>query len=1306
MDRKILLFVLVLCFMIQPIMAKSNDWEDETIISIGKEPPRASGLSFDSVDAAKKAYDWNTPKEIIAKRYASDYVQSLNGDWKFHWVKHPDERPKEFYRPEYKTSGWDDMSVPSNWELQGYGTPIYTNVTFPHPRNPPFILTDVPAHYTAAREPNPVGSYRRSFTVPNDWNGRQVYIHFAGVSSVFYLWVNGEKVGYSQGSRLPTEFNISKYLKPGENVLAAEVYRWSDGSYLEDQDFWRLSGIYRDVFLFATPAVQLRDYVVQCDLDKEYRDADLSVSASLRNLSDKSAKRKVVAHLFDQDGRKVRSPLCESKMTSVAAGKEVAVELKATVKNPKKWTSETPALYTVLVEVQDADGRTVEVKGCKFGFREIELKDQQFCINGVPILLKGVNRHEHDPDRGHALLPDTMVRDVELFKQNNINTVRTAHYPNQPIWYDLCSLYGIYVIDEANVESHGMGFGEESLGHVASWEKAHTDRVERMIHRDKNHPSIVIWSMGNEAGPGRNFQACRKAMRAIDLSRPLHYQGMNSVADIDSTMYPSVERLDAFARVESPKPFFVCEYAHAMGNAIGNLQEYWDTIEMQQRLMGACIWDWVDQGLRKYTGFKNADGTPEWYFAYGGDYGDQPNDKNFCVNGVVGPDQEETAKLREVKKIYQYAKFSLVDVTPKEIQVKLANHYYFTNLDQFRGEWSLLEDGVTIKQGSFKVPSIAIGKSAVVKLPVRRPEVKAGAEYFLNIRLLETQKTLQAAKGHIDATEQVTLPYEMPPASVVSAESMPALTVTQKARDVTIKGKSFAANWSADSGTLSSLIYNGKEMLHQGRGPQLNVYRAFVDNDKWFSGNFEKAGLDKLIYTVKDIRAEQVTGQVGRVQIVTDCLSSSGKNSGFTHTALFTVFGNGWIDIQNDITPFGAVPLLPKVGVQMMLASDYETFTWLGRGPHESYWDRKRSADVGLYQGDVSDQYEEYVRPQESGNKTDIRWAALTNHKGRGMMVIAGDLYSASALHYTAADLNDAQHIHQLKPRNEVVFCMDAVQMGLGGASCGPGPMKKYILETRPVQMRYTLCPVRTRDVKSMAEQSRMRMPVPGLPKIKDSKVNKPAGGQCRQITLSGPEDVEIFYWFDDPAGGETADLYTGPFTFDRAGVVYAQARAKNGLDSLPMQRVYDTVIDLLDVDKRDWKVVSVDSEQPGEGPAMNAIDGNPKTFWHTQYSPTMDPMPHEIQVDMGRAYTLIGFKYLGRQDLANGRIKQYELSVSLDGDEWQPVIKSVFANDTQWQEVRFDAARKSRFIKLKAFSEHGDRYYTTVAELDILAVE
>ncbi len=1307
--KRIVFFLFGICFWAGAIFAADNDWENESVFSIHKEPARASGLSFRRAAEAVEAYTWRTPDELVKKRYASKDFVSLNGDWKFHWVKSPALRPVDFYKPEYDVTAWPTIPVPSNWELQGYGTPIYVNISFPHPRKPPYIMDTVPPFYTASQEPNPVGSYRRSFVVPSDWKDRQTFIRFGGVSSAFYLWVNGRQVGYSQGSRTPAEFTITEYLKPGENVLAVEVYRWSDGSYLEDQDFWRLSGIFRDVYLYSTPSVYLRDFFVQCDLDEHYRDASLTIKARIKNLSGQEIAGCIEADLLDADGKMVRAPLCRTSTIRIAAGDEKEVEMTARIDNPAKWTAETPALYTLIMELKNASGRTLECRGCKVGFRKIEIKNSRLCISGVDVLLKGVNRHEHDPDRGQAIETESMIKDLELMKQNNINTVRTCHYPNQEIWYDLCDFYGIYLVDEANIESHGMGYGEESLAHIAGWERAHVDRVERMVHRDKNHPSVVMWSLGNEAGPGRNFRACREALRRIDPSRPIHYERMNEVADVDSCMYPSVEGLAHVGQSDSSKPFFVCEYAHGMGNALGNLRDYWDVFESGRRLIGGCIWDWVDQGLRKYTGHTNADGTPEWFFAYGGDYGDQPNDGNFCCNGVVGPDREVTAKLREVKRVYQYVGFDLVKATSETVEIKIKNKYCFTNLDQFRGRWMLHEDGVVIKAGEIQPIELPPRESIIVGLSIQKPKCREGAEYFLNISFYRPKETCYAKAGLEVAHAQFALDYPVAAPEEMNPDSMPPLQVCDEKEYVLVKGRHFEAVWNRYSGTLSGLRYHGREILSRGRGPQLNLFRAFGDNDNWFRARFLEAGLSELIYRVQGLTVHRVSDKIVQIQVATDCISEHGAHLGFKQIALFTVMGNGWIDVQNSIVPFGPMPLVPKIGVQMFLSEEYETFTWFGRGPHESYVDRKESADIGLYRGSVTEQYEAYVRPQENGNKTDVRWAALTDRSGKGLMIITGGNYSLSALHNTAADFINVRHVHQVRPRPEIVLCVDAVHMGLGGASCGPGPMAKYRIEVEPVQMRYVLCPVTTGNRSKMAKQARQKFSIPEAPEIEAYRLLKQAGPKpdySRMIRIKYADTQRILYWFDGIENRSQAKVYEEPLVFDRAGAVYAQAVSAEGLWGLPVLLQLDPFYNWVEVDKREWKIIYADSIQPGEGDAEKAIDGKDSTYWHTNWTTTKDPMPHEIRVDLGTVHTLTGINYLGRQNSENGRIKDYECYLGLEAGQWQLACKGQLENSANWQNILFSAPQKAKFIKLVAQNEHGGNYYATLAELDVMAID
>ncbi|MBN2162514.1 MAG: discoidin domain-containing protein [Pontiellaceae bacterium] len=1285
-------------------MAQVPDWENETVIGINKEAPRATGVSYSTIESAIHAYDLKKPEDALRKWMDSPFYHSLNGEWKFNWVRQPSDRPVDFYKPGYDVSGWGTIPVPANWELEGHGTPIYTNVRYPHPRQPPKILADVPDYFTAAKEPNPVGSYRRTFTVPENWDGRQTFIHFDGVSSAFYIWVNGEKVGYSEGSRTPAEFDLTDYLKPGENVLAVEVYRWCDGSYLEDQDFWRLSGIYRNVYLFSTPKTRIQDLFVLTDLDDAYQNADVSLSVTLENRDAKRASGSVRATLVDARGAKME--LGKSPLVNVDSGKMSTVTIERMVASPLKWTAETPNFYTVVVELLDAQGQVTEVRACRMGFREVGIRDQQLLVNGVSVLLKGVNRHEHDPDLGHALEINSMIRDLELMKQYNINTVRTSHYPNQPVWYDLCDLYGIYLVDEANVESHGMGYGNETLARASSWESAHVDRNVSMVQRDRNHPSIVIWSLGNEAGGGPNFAAAAQAIRDLDTSRPIQYEQMDSVCDMDSVMYPSVEWLVWQGQSDSPKPQFVCEYAHAMGNSCGNLQEYWDAIEGSPRLIGACIWDWVDQGLRKYTGNTLEDGSKEWFYAYGGDYGDNPNDNNFCINGVVPPDRAVSPKLLEVSKVYQYVKFGLNETAP--LSVLLTNVYFHTNLEGYTLKWQLLEDGRLIQDGESILPSLEPGDSRVIPVKVAQVTAVAGAEYFLNLELALPKDTLYAKAGHVIATEQFKLPYDVPPVPQVDlrsfAGSATALKLKDDSRAITVSGSGFSVEFSRETGALSSLIYDGAQMIEDGEGPELNLYRARIDNDNWLGNAVRQAGLDRLTYSVKRVEAEKVLPGMLRVTVVKEGNIQPRENDRrrnqetpaespvLEYKTVYSIFSDGVIQVSSEVRSKG-LSQLPRLGVAFTMPKAFDTFTWYGRGPHENYNDRKRSANVGLYGGSVADQYVDYVRPQDNGSKSDVRWAALTNDDGKGLLMVMDGTFAVSAHHNTVADFDEARHPTELPKREEVYVCLDAGHSGLGGNSCGPAPLPQYILNAQDVmQFSYSFRPCGS----DMAEMARIRYPDTRAPVIT----------RDRQAMLK----VEAFQQgtIQVRVNGSAWKKYSHPVEMTIAATVEARVELGAGLTSNIGQAEFLEVLPLLELDKSKWKIVHFDSaEDPGEGPAKNAIDGKPSTFWHTNWSSSRESYPHELQIDLGQTLKLAGFTQLPRQDNVNGRIKEYAFYVSNSTSNWgKPVAEGVFGNTSQRQEVRFDKIVRGRYIRIVCKNEWNNAHYASLAELDVMAVK
>ncbi|MHC4503021.1 MAG: beta-galactosidase, LacZ type [Planctomycetota bacterium] len=1023
--------VVALGFSAAGLAGEGHDWENEQIISRNKEPAHCTFRRYADADAALRGLKEDRGQE------ASPFRKSLSGKWKFNWVKTPPERPVDFYKPGFDAGAWKDLPVPSNWQMHGYGTPIYSNIRYPFDKRPPRIR---------GRNGNPVGSYLTTFTVPAGWRGRHVFVHFDGVESAFYLWINGSKVGYSQGSRTPAEFNVTKYLKPGANVLAAEVYRWCDGSFLEDQDFWRLSGIYRDVYLFSVADLHVRDFMVRTPLDERYRDARFELDVKVRNNGGAAARAGVEAELLDPSGRPVFAKLAGS--VTVQAGSEGEVKLAQAVANPLKWSAETPNLYTLVLTLKDGKGKVLEAVPCSVGFRSSEIKGGQLLVNGKPVLLKGVNRHEHDPDTGHTISAASMVRDIRLMKQHNINAVRTCHYPDAPVWYDLCDRYGIYLIDEANVESHGMGYGGASLAKKPSWKTAHLDRTIRMVERDKNHPSVIIWSLGNEAGDGVNFKATSAWTKKRDPSRPIHYERAGNAphTDIICPMYAPIKRIAGHGRGRSNRPLILCEYAHAMGNSVGNLQDYWDVIEKYRNLQGGFIWDWVDQGLRK-TG----PGGKE-FWAYGGDYGDQPNDRNFCCNGLVLPDRRPNPSLLEVKKVYQHVKAEPVDLAAGKVRVR--NKYFFVDLGFADVSWEVTADGTVIQHG--KLPKLSLGaqEERVLTVPFRRQGL-GSAECFLRISFALAADAPWAERGHVIAWDQFKVPTPKPAPPKRDTTAAPALKLAKSSAAVTVTGRDFAVKVGMKSGAIESFTYAGKELVSAPLAP--NFWRVPIDNDRGNKmprrlGVWRNAGPKRKVDSVK---ADEP--RPGTVRITTQATLAAG---GSKCTAVYTVHGSGEVVVECSVEPVGKLPKLPRFGMQTAIPGELATMTWYGRGPHETYWDRKTGAAVGIYSGKVAELVHPYARPQENANRTDVRWAAFTNREGVGLLVTGMPLLSITAWPYTMRDLEGAGHIHELPRRDTVTLNVDYKQMGVGGDnSWGARTHDEYTLPPKPYTYRFSLRP-------------------------------------------------------------------------------------------------------------------------------------------------------------------------------------------------------------------------------------------------------
>ena len=1015
-----------LCFFIlisvNSFSQSNNDWENPKVFSINKLDPQSASISY------------KNPK--------SEYYESLNGNWKFNWVIKPAERPVNFYEVDYNDSLWSDIPVPSNWELQGYGIPVYTNYVYPFPANPPHI----PNNY------NPVGSYRHKFNIPKNWDNRRVILHFGAVRSGFYCWVNGVKAGYSQGSKTPAEFDITELVKLGENQLAVEVYRWTDGSYLEDQDFWRLSGIDRDVYLYATPKTFIADYFIKAQLDKKYKNGLLNIEVDIKSINNNNFENyQINIECFNKQNKLV-FPAITKKVNG-----DGGLVFSKKISNPDKWTAETPNLYKVNLSLINPNGEVIESLNSKTGFRNIEIKNGQLLVNGKAIYVKGVNRHEHDKLTGHVVTMESMIKDIVLMKQNNINTVRTAHYPNDSKWYELCDYYGLYVIDEANIESHGMGWDveENTIAKDTLWLDAHLDRIKRMVERDKNHPCIITWSLGNEAGDGINFEKSYDWIKQRDNTRPVQYERAfeNSHTDIVAPMYARIPQIEEYAKKQQTRPLIMCEYAHAMGNSVGNLRDYWDVIKKYDVLQGGCIWDWMDQGLLKTNEYG------EQFWAYGGDFGDSPNDNSFCINGLIKPDRTPNPSLYEVKKVYQN-----IDVKPIDLlngKISITNEFTFLDLSFVDAIWDLKADGKIIQKGEITHLNIKPNESKNYKIDIQKPVLQQNTEYWLNIKFILKNDAKWAKKDHVLAWNQFLMPYKTKSGIVMDTLSIPEVKYKENTHDITVFTDSFSVSIGIATGAIESLIYKNKQLITSPLIP--NFWRALTDNDK---GN--KMG--KRLSVWKTVSANKLITNIDIQQnqkyLVKIIVTSKINSLNASYKTTYTIYGSGDIIVDNKFTPGNKkLPEMPRFGMQMEIPKEFNSMEWYGRGPHENYWDRNTSAAVDVYSGLVEDLDFDYIRPQENGNKTDVRWLTFQNKKGMGLLIVGMPTLSVSAWPYTQLQLENANHPYEINNSTGITVNIDYKQMGVGGDnSWGAKTHEKYTLPAKEYEYKFRLRPFSDSD--------------------------------------------------------------------------------------------------------------------------------------------------------------------------------------------------------------------------------------------------
>ena len=1234
-----------------------KEWESVEELALNKEYPRAYFFSFDNEAQAAQVRPEKSP-----------YWLSLNGQWRFHWCKTPDERPKDFYKTNYDASGWDMTPVPSNWNVQGiqkdgklkYGLPIYVNqpVIFYHERKVDDwrqgVMRTPPQTWTTYEYRNEVGSYIRYFEVPREWKGREVYIDFDGVDSFFYLWINGKYVGFSKNSRNAASFNISKYLKKGQNKLAVEVYRNSDGSFLESQDMFRLPGIFRTVALRSTPKVQIRNLNVLTDTDN-LSDWQLKVTAEVRNLGKKEAKDYRLQYavykniLYKDDAQKVDALQATTEVQAVAPNAIEKVSAAIDVKQPDMWSAEAPNRYVLVAQLVDKKGKVIEAASTYFGFRKVEIKETKaeddsfgnagryFYVNGKPIKLKGVNRHETHPEQGHVVTHAQMEEEVMLMKRANINHVRCSHYPPDPYWFYLSDKYGIYLEDEANIESHEYYYGKESLSHPKEWEKAHTARVVEMVEAAYNSPSIVIWSLGNEAGPGQNFVTAYNHLKTLDTSRPVQYERNNDIVDMGSNQYPSVAWVKGAAtgKYDIKYPFHISEYAHSMGNAVGNLADYWEAIESSNYICGGAIWDWVDQALTNYT----PDGKP--YAAYGGDFGDFPNDGQFVMNGIIFADRTVKPQYYEVQKVYQNIKVKKLSFDTFQI----TNKSYFEPMEGYEGVWKLYRNGDLVEERSFDVSPLKPQKKGVVTIAPKRMDSKS--EYIVVIEFRQAADKPWAKQGFVQAREQFIIQEagQKPAIATVAEGNALELSPDQKM----IVGKDFSVMFDFDKGTIETLKY-GNNTIIENSGLALNAFRAFTNNDRWAYQQWFAKGLHNLQHKAlaKSVKANAdgsysysftVQSQAPNAAKI-EGGTASGRNKiveltdraftdadfRFVTNQVFTVYPDGSIEVQASIASNDDFVNLPQLGYLVTMPKTYFRFTYYGRGKQDNYPDRKTGAFLGIYESDVLKEVGNFPKPQDVGHHQDSRWAALTNMRGAGAIFVGTQPMDVAALPYTAQEMTLAGHPFELPNPSATYLQLNIATTGVGGNSCGPTPLQ--------------------RD-RVMATQHRFGF------------IIRPAQAKLAEAAnVSASTEAPAFV----------------------AGLI--------NRSTIPM------------------KVIFASSEEVGAGNATHLVDGNPNTIWHSAYSVTVAKHPHWVDFDLSKEVSFKGISYLPRTDEAgNGDVKDFSISISDDAKTWKEVHKGSFSqNRGTPQQVLFKSPVKARYVRFTALSEQYGQDFASGAEFGLIA--
>ncbi len=1273
MKKELFIMLLGMASFISASGQTGKEWDDPKISNVNRETAHTVSIPMASA-ADVSSNDMST----------SPYYQSLDGTWKFYWVKTPTLALATLCGKDYNDANWTNIDVPSSWQVYGlhhnkrWDKPLYCNVAYPFSFNESnySVMASRPSWFTYNSDmPNPVGTYRRHFTIPESWAGRDVYVRFNGVGHGYYLWINGKRIGYSEDSYLPSEFNITDYLEEGDNTIALQVYRFTSGSFLECQDYWRLTGIQRHCFLWSAPKSQIRDYFFTTDLDNSYVNAKANVKVSLTGI-ERVEGGKVDVRIED------KGSLVASTSTTIGTTSELSLNMD--VSNPQKWSAESPYLYDLILTMSDATGKVVDIRGGKVGFREVGIRsDGALIINGKRMVFHGVNRHDFSPVNGRAITAEEMEEDIKTMKRLNINAVRTSHYPNDPVFYDLCDKYGLYVLAEADVECHA----HQKLSSVEMFRYAMVERSTNQVRWLRNHVCIFIWSFGNESGNGENFKYVGPAIKELDKTRLTHYEGNSDYADVSSTMYASYDNINWIGSSRqgqsNQKPHIQCENSHSMGNSMGNVRDMFDLYEKYPCLTGEFIWDFKDQGLLT----KNSDGQEYW--AYGGDFGDNPNDGNFCINGLVRPDWSLTSKSYNTKKIYQPLEFKAVNNSTTSFIMK--NKLAFLPSSTYDVSYSIVdEEGTVLSSGSIdKV--VSAGNSGTLSIDTSSlSSVDKSKEVFIYFCAKLKENTAWADAGYVVAEEKLPLrKAEKPMFDLSALDGSDPLNVEETTTGYTVSNGQFKAQFSKSTGTLTTYYYN--DVLLMNKSLLLKAFRLPTDNDGRQSGSWDTMGLNSL--SVKCKQSEAVKSDDGKIATISTTSTYTGKNgTTFDVSMNFIVSSDGTIMVSSFIRPSITGTIIPKLGFRLEMPSTMEQLSWFGRGPWDSYVDRKEACLPGIYNSTVKEQREDYILPQEHGTKQEVRWLSVSNSDGQGLVFVAPDQMAASAVHFRPEDNytdrnNRSRHTYQFKTCAPTVVSLDAVTRGLGNASCGPDVMDKYELRAANTPFRFIILPLKSGE--SAAKKARVNMPV-----CQPVSCERNTSGKIQMSTTT--PNATIYYSID----GSEYQKYTSAFTHDDACSISTYCTANDMMDSQVMDYKFDMF-----VNKSKWKLVSVDSDHSGNE-ARLAFDGKNNTFWHTEYWGSEPRCPHTLIVDMGQTYNVTAFTYLARQDgNQNGMVKAYEIYLSMDGKTWgSPVVSGEFKNTTSEQIAALSSATEGRYFKFVAKSEINGNAWTSAAEIGIQA--